>query len=65
MTSLGGRVTGRLHRSATLAGRIATSGSRRRPDYLILGTERGGTTALHVLLAQHPEVRPPLRKEIH
>lgn len=44
--------------------RLATYQSRALPSYLILGTQRGGTTALHVSLAHHPQVLPPTRKEI-
>jgi hypothetical protein len=35
------------------------------PSVLIIGTQRGGTTSLFNYLAQHPDVRPPLRKEVH
>jgi Sulfotransferase domain len=33
---------------------IATSGLRPLPDFLIIGTHRGGSTSLHAYLAQHP-----------
>ena len=45
--------------------RRATSLIRVLPDYLIIGTERGGTTSLHSYLTQHPLVLSPRRKEIH
>jgi hypothetical protein len=35
------------------------------PDFLILGTMRGGTTSLYVYLKEHPGVVGALRKEIH
>ena len=35
------------------------------PDFLCLGTQKGGTTTLHRLLGQHPEVYLPACKEVH
>lgn len=35
------------------------------PSFLIIGTQRGGTTYLHDLLSDHPWVSPGLVKEIH
>jgi len=35
-----------------------TAGLRTGPDYLIIGTKRGGTTSLARWLLQHPDVRP-------
>ena len=35
------------------------------PDFLCLGTQKGGTTTLHRLLVQHPEVYLPACKEVH
>ncbi len=37
---------------------VATSDFRPLPDYLIIGTHRGGTTSLHRYLHQHPCVAP-------
>jgi hypothetical protein len=37
---------------------VATSDFRPLPDYLIIGTHRGGTTSLHQYLQQHPCVGP-------
>ncbi len=36
----------------------ATASFRELPDYLIIGTKRGGTTSLARWLVKHPEVRP-------
>ena len=36
-----------------------------KPNYLIVGTMKGGTTALHDFICKHPEVAPPKQKEIH
>lgn len=35
------------------------------PDFLVLGTQKGGTTSLHALLARHPGVYLPACKEVH
>ena len=37
----------------------------RLPSFLCLGTQKGGTTTLHNLLAQHPQVFLPACKEVH
>jgi hypothetical protein len=34
-------------------------------NFVIAGAQKGGTTALHALLRQHPQLFLPLRKEIH
>lgn len=34
-------------------------------DFLIAGVQKGGTTALHSFLSQHPEVYLPPYKEVH
>jgi hypothetical protein len=45
--------------------RRATAARRTLPDYVIIGAARAGTTSLYVYLAQHPDVRVPVRKEIN
>ena len=45
--------------------RVATSPLRRWPDFLIIGTQRGGTTSLYEYLCRHPQVSPATEKEIH
>ena len=37
----------------------------RLPDFLGLGTQKGGTTSLHQLLSAHPQVHLPAAKELH
>jgi hypothetical protein len=37
---------------------IVTSGSRQLPDFLLIGTKRGGTTSMFNYLLQHPLVAP-------
>jgi hypothetical protein len=56
-------------RSAVAGARVVarpTSAARPLPDYLIVGTQRGGTTTLHHWLAAHPGVLPArLTKGVH
>lgn len=43
-----------------------TAGARMRPDFLIVGAQRCGTTSMFKTLAQHPAVAVPfLRKGVH
>jgi hypothetical protein len=37
----------------------------RLPAFLVLGTQKGGTTTLFSLLSQHPQVHLPACKEVH
>lgn len=42
------------------------NGSVNRPNFLVIGAQRAGTTLLHQLLATHPDVYVPFqRKELH
>ena len=43
----------------------ATSGFRALPDFLIVGTQRGGTTALYEYLMRHPRILGPPWKEVN
>jgi hypothetical protein len=45
--------------------RRPTSALMGLPGFLIIGTQRGGTTSLYQYLSRHPDVRQPLNKEIH
>jgi len=38
---------------------------RKGPDFLIIGTQKGGTNSLYNYLIQHPKVAPASSKEIH
>ncbi len=51
-------------RSARLAARRLHPAARPLPNFLIIGAQRSGTTSLFHFLAGHPEVTPPLHKEI-
>ena len=35
-----------------------------KPDFIILGTQKGGTSSLYSYIAQHPQVLPSVKKEI-
>lgn len=35
------------------------------PDFIIIGAGKCGTSSLHVYLMQHPQIVPPIDKEIH
>jgi len=54
----------RLTEKAAHVWRRATAPARAVPDFLIIGTMRGGTTALYYYLTQHPMVLPAFRKEV-
>lgn len=45
--------------------RELTSQLRGYPSVLVIGTQKGGTTSLFNYLVQHPDVLPPLGKELH
>jgi tetratricopeptide (TPR) repeat protein len=38
--------------------------SVKQPDFLVIGTQKGGTTSLYYYLAQHPQIVPSLIKEV-
>ncbi len=52
-------------RRAQLLPRILSAPLRARPDFLIIGAQKGGTTSLYSILAQHPAVDEAWKKEIH
>jgi hypothetical protein len=45
--------------------RQATASQRALPDFVIIGTQRGGTTSLFRWLGWHPSVVPANRREVH
>jgi hypothetical protein len=45
--------------------KILSSFLRPLPGFLIIGTQKGGTSSLFSYLAQHPKISPPEIKEIH
>jgi hypothetical protein len=44
--------------------RYVTAGRRRLPDYIIAGAQKSGTTSLWAYLSEHPDVEPPMTKEM-
>lgn len=36
-----------------------------KPDFIIIGVQKGGTTSLYHYLIQHPQIVPALEKEVH
>ena len=48
-----------------LSARMPSAALRALPDFVIVGTQKGGTTSLYDYLAGHPSVVPALRKEVH
>lgn len=55
----------RLKSETRRAFRQSTARVRRLPDFLIIGAQKGGSTSLYSLLAQHPQIRPARTKEVH
>jgi len=45
--------------------RLVTCHMRPLPDFLIIGSQKSGTTSLYHYLSQHPQIRRSLKKEIH
>ena len=45
--------------------RYATWRNRPLPDFIIIGTQKSGTTSLHAYLSQHPQFLKPYEKEVH
>jgi hypothetical protein len=45
--------------------RIETAHRRQYPDFIIVGTQRGGTTSLYRYLTAHPNIGQASRKEVH
>jgi hypothetical protein len=55
----------RLEAASTFSARYLSADWRPLPHFVILGTQRGGTTSLYRWLATHPDVAPALKKEVH
>ena len=47
-----------------IALRTPSAESRLLPDFMVIGTQRGGTSSLFKYLSFHPEITPSVRKEI-
>lgn len=48
----------RAGRTSFLGYGMATAGLRPRPDFVVIGAKRGGTTSLYRYLGEHPQVLP-------
>ncbi|MGI9119467.1 MAG: sulfotransferase family protein [Acidimicrobiales bacterium] len=44
--------------------RLAIDAARMKPDFLVVGAQRTGTSSLYKYLGQHPHIAPSLRKEV-
>ncbi|HYT35127.1 MAG TPA: sulfotransferase domain-containing protein [Ktedonobacteraceae bacterium] len=53
------------YRSTRLFYRLSTNQLRLLPDFIIIGTQRGGTTSLYYYLTEHPGIARALMKEVH
>ena len=45
--------------------RYVSARRRRLPDYIIAGAQKSGTTSLSAYLSEHPNVAPPITKEVN
>jgi hypothetical protein len=45
--------------------RLETAHLRQPPTFMIIGTQKGGTTSLHHNLAKHRDVTMAFKKEVH
>lgn len=54
----------RFQRTLTDWGRLLTSPVRLLPNFLIIGTQKGGTSSLYAYLVQHPSIAAASRKEV-
>jgi hypothetical protein len=50
--------------SAKRVYRYLSAAHRRLPDYVIAGAQKSGTTSLWAYLSEHPNVHPPMTKEM-
>ncbi len=51
-------------RNLLLMARLLSQGQRVLPDFMLIGAQKGGTSSLFLNLLHHPEVIPPLHKEM-
>lgn len=57
-------ISSRAH-DIRLQARSLLAKARPLPSFLIIGAQRAGSTTFYGNLAEHPQIRPPIRKEIH
>ena len=58
-------LSAKVRRRLRWYGRLATSPWRPLPDFIIIGAQKGGTSALNAYLKQHIYVRRSMKKEVH
>jgi len=54
-----------LRRKLLLQSRLATANYRALPDFIIIGSQKCGTTSLFHYLGQHPQIAASFGKEVH
>ncbi len=54
-----------LYKTSSKPYRLLTSSFRAMPSFIIIGSQKSGTTSLYNYLAQHPNVEPAFQKELH
>jgi len=52
-------------RSAKLEARTLLSSERALPNFIVIGTHKGGTSSFYRNLCTHPQVFPAMVKEVH
>lgn len=52
-------------RRAKIEARLLTAPDRSLPDFLVIGTHKGGTSSFYRNLCTHPQVFPAMVKEVH
>lgn len=57
-------MTGRLAHRIRMVGRLATVWGRPRPDFIIIGAQKCGTTSLHDYIVRHPAVAAAMRRSL-
>ena len=45
--------------------RLATANNRVLPEALVIGAQKSGTSSMHYCIGQHPQLVPPIIKEVH
>src|SRR5262245_3882775 len=56
---------GEILYNSSLFYRSATSSLRLLPNFIIIGTQKGGTSSLYRYLMQHPLIKPSFMKDVH
>ncbi|WP_099025096.1 sulfotransferase domain-containing protein [Mycolicibacterium palauense] len=55
-----------LHRRFRVDRTVSVSlGRFTKPNFVIIGAQKAGTTSLYSYLTRHPDIKPALRKEVH